>query len=64
MLLKDRLKDGGKTAGVAEGLSHMVKKGFDVLVNEEIVKLYAKNKQLAVFLTDFFVGKPKWLESV
>jgi hypothetical protein len=62
-LLRDRLKDGGKTAGIAEGLSHVVKKGFDVLVNEEIVKLYKKNKQFAVFLTDFLVGKPKWLET-
>jgi tRNA nucleotidyltransferase (CCA-adding enzyme) len=63
VLLRDRLKDGGKSAGVAEGLSHVVKKGFDVLVNEEIVKLYEKNKQFAVFLTDFLVGKPKWLET-
>ena len=64
VLLGDRLKDGGKSAGVAEGLSHVVKKGFDVLVNEEIVKLYEKNKQFAVFLTDFLVGEPKWLEIV
>jgi len=62
-LLREKLKDGGKNAGVAEGLSYVLKKGFDVLVNEEIVKVYGKNKQFALFLTDFLVGKPKWLEA-
>jgi tRNA nucleotidyltransferase (CCA-adding enzyme) len=62
-LLKEKLEDGGKSAGVAEGLSQVLKKGFDVFVNEEIVKVYEKNKVFAVFLTDFLVGKPKWLVS-
>ena len=62
-LLREKLKDGGKNAGVAEGLSYVLKKGFNVLVNEEIVKVYGKNKQFAVFLTDFLVGKPEWLEA-
>jgi tRNA nucleotidyltransferase (CCA-adding enzyme) len=63
-LLSEKLKDGGKNAGVAEGFSHVLEKGFSVLVNEEIVKVYGKNKQFAVFLTDFLIGKPKWLETV
>jgi tRNA nucleotidyltransferase (CCA-adding enzyme) len=64
VLLRDKLKDGGKNAGVAEGLSHVVKKGFDVHLSEEVVKLYETNRHFAVFLTDFLVGKPSWLETI
>ncbi|MGB9714642.1 MAG: CCA tRNA nucleotidyltransferase, partial [Candidatus Bathyarchaeales archaeon] len=63
-LLKERLKDGGRNAGVAGQISHVIKKGFKVLVNEEMIDVYAKNKCFAEFLTDFLSGKPKWLESV
>jgi tRNA nucleotidyltransferase (CCA-adding enzyme) len=62
VLLKEKLKDGGKNAGVAEGISLVLKKrGFRVCVNQEIVGVYGKNKEFAVFLTEFLVGKPKWL---
>jgi len=62
-LLRGRLKDGGKNAGVAEGLSLAVKKGFKIMVNEEIADVYAKNKEFAVFLTEFLSGKPSWLSA-
>ncbi|MGA3192248.1 MAG: CCA tRNA nucleotidyltransferase [Candidatus Bathyarchaeia archaeon] len=62
-LLREKLKDGGKNAGVAEGISHVLKKGFRVLANEEVVKVYEKNNEFAEFLTDFLSGKPKWLEA-
>ena len=62
-LLKERLKDGGRNAGVAEGISHVLKKGFKVLVNEEIVEFYERNGEFAVFLTEFLQGKPRWLET-
>jgi tRNA nucleotidyltransferase (CCA-adding enzyme) len=62
VLLREKLKDGGKNAGVAEGISLVLKKRvFKVCVNEEIVGIYGKNKEFAVFLTEFLVGKPKWL---
>jgi tRNA nucleotidyltransferase (CCA-adding enzyme) len=62
VLIRERLEDGGKSAGVAEGISQVLKKkGFKVLVNEEVVGVYGKNKEFAVFLTEFLVGKPKWL---
>ncbi len=64
VLLSERLKDGGKNAGVADGISRFLKKkGFKVLVNEEAAGIYKKNKVFAVFLTEFLVGKPKWLMS-
>ena len=61
-LLNEKLKDGGRNAGVAEQISHVIKKGFKVLVNEEVIDVYAKNRCFAEFLTDFLSGKPKWLE--
>jgi len=60
-MLKERLKDGGRTNGVAEQISKVLKKRFRVEVNEEIAKTYLSNKQFAEFLTDFVSGKPKWL---
>ena len=62
-LLNERLKDGGRNAGVAEGISQVLKKGFEILVDEEIVKVYKKNGEFALFLTDFLQGRPKWLEA-
>jgi tRNA nucleotidyltransferase (CCA-adding enzyme) len=62
-LLKERLKDGGRNAGVAEGISHILRKGFRVLVNEEIVPVYERNSKFATFLTGFLSGKPGWLET-
>jgi tRNA nucleotidyltransferase (CCA-adding enzyme) len=62
-LLKEKLRDGGRNAGVAEGVSQTLKKGFDVLVNEEIARVYERNKEFAVFLTEFLSGRPKWLEA-
>ncbi|MGQ9624425.1 MAG: CCA tRNA nucleotidyltransferase [Candidatus Bathycorpusculaceae bacterium] len=63
-LLNEKLKDGGRNAGVAEKISHILKERFKILVNEDVMPIYAKNKRFAEFLTDFLHGKPKWLESV
>jgi tRNA nucleotidyltransferase (CCA-adding enzyme) len=62
-LLKERLKDGGRNAGVAEQISQILREGFKVYVNEEIIEIYAKNNEFADFLTEFLSGKPKWLEA-
>jgi tRNA nucleotidyltransferase (CCA-adding enzyme) len=61
-LLRGRLKDGGRSAGVAEQISQILRKGFQIFLNEEIIKIYEKNGEFAKFLTDFLSGKPKWLE--
>ena len=62
-LLRERLKDGGKDAGVAEQVSHVIRKGFRVFVNEEIIEVYERNGEFAGFLTEFISSKPKWLEA-
>jgi tRNA nucleotidyltransferase (CCA-adding enzyme) len=62
-LLTERLLDGGKNAGIADQISQIIKKGFRILVNDEITQVYGKNQEFAVFLTEFLSGKPKWLET-
>ncbi len=61
--MKERLKDGGRNAGVAEGISQILRKGFKVLVNGEIAAVYEGNGEFAVFLTEFLSGRPGWLEA-
>ncbi|MGQ9530951.1 MAG: CCA tRNA nucleotidyltransferase [Candidatus Bathycorpusculaceae bacterium] len=62
-LLNEKLKDGGRSAGIAEQISQTLREGFRVFVDDEIVEVYEKNKDFAVFLTEFLSGKPKWLET-
>jgi tRNA nucleotidyltransferase (CCA-adding enzyme) len=61
-LLRERLKDGGRSAGVAEQISQTLRQEFKILVNNEIVEVYSENMEFAKFLTEFLFGKPKWLE--
>ncbi|MEM2250177.1 MAG: CCA tRNA nucleotidyltransferase [Candidatus Bathyarchaeia archaeon] len=61
-LLYERLKDGGRSAGVAKEIAQVLQHGFKILVNEEIAEIYEKDIEFAKFLTEFLLGKPKWLE--
>lgn len=63
-LLRERLKDGGKDAGIAEGLARILKRGFEIKINEEIVDIYGMNAVFAEFFTEFLSGKPKWLTDI
>jgi len=60
--LYEKLKDGGRSVGVAKEIAQVLKKGFKVLVNEEIAETYEKDGEFAKFLTEFLSGKPKWLD--
>jgi len=62
-LLREKLKEGGRSVGVAELVSQALKKEFRILVNSEVVEVYARNRGFAEFLTDFLAGKPFWLET-
>ncbi|TET63505.1 CCA tRNA nucleotidyltransferase [Candidatus Bathyarchaeota archaeon] len=62
VLLKEKLKDGGRNAGVAEKISKNLHKGFKIFVNEEITAVYKKKSEFAKFLTEFLSGQPKWLK--
>jgi tRNA nucleotidyltransferase (CCA-adding enzyme) len=61
-LLRERLKDGGRSAGMADQISRGLRRSFKVFVNSEISPIYKRNSDFAVFLTEFLSGKPKWLE--
>ncbi|MCS7114411.1 MAG: CCA tRNA nucleotidyltransferase [Nitrososphaerota archaeon] len=63
-LLKERLVNGGRNAGIGKEIAQTLKGGFKIYVNEEISEVYEKNGDFAKFLTDFLSGKPKWLENV
>jgi tRNA nucleotidyltransferase (CCA-adding enzyme) len=63
VLLKKKLRDGGRNTGVAEQISKKLREGFQIFVNEEIIGVYKKNSEFAKFLTEFLSGKPRWLEN-
>lgn len=63
VLLNEKLRDGGRNAGVAEQISQKLRKSFKIYVNDEIAEIYGKNGDFAKFLTEFLSGKPKWLET-
>ncbi|HLC01203.1 MAG TPA: CCA tRNA nucleotidyltransferase [Candidatus Bathyarchaeia archaeon] len=61
-LLTEKLKDGGRNAGVAELISEALKEEFNIKVNGEVLNVYSCNSAFAEFLTDFLSGKPFWLK--
>lgn len=60
-LLHEKLKDGGRRAGVAELVSRTLRGTLQILVNEEILGFYSSNSGFAKFLIDYLDGRPKWL---
>jgi tRNA nucleotidyltransferase (CCA-adding enzyme) len=62
-LLKEKLADGGKNAGVADLIAQSIKQKLTILVNAEIIEVYLGNVEFAEFLTVFLSGKPFWLEA-
>ena len=47
VLLKEKLADGGKSAGVADLIAKAMQKNFGVLVNSEVLEVYEKNEDFA-----------------
>jgi len=60
-LLYERLRDGGRGAGVAELISKVIPNTLEVRVNEDISELYSASHEFAGFLTEYLEGRPKWL---
>jgi tRNA nucleotidyltransferase (CCA-adding enzyme) len=60
-LLVEKLRDGGRRAGVAELISKAVANSVEVLVNEEVLALFSSSPEFAKFLTIYLEGKPRWL---
>ncbi|MEM1536628.1 MAG: CCA tRNA nucleotidyltransferase [Candidatus Bathyarchaeia archaeon] len=61
-LLSEKLRDGGRSAGVAKEIAQALSRSFKIYKNAEIVEVYSRNSEFAKFLTEFLQGKPKWLE--
>jgi len=61
VLLKEKLKDGGRNIGVATFVSQVMADSLEVLVNREIKDLYLSNSDFAKFLTEYIKGRPRWL---
>jgi tRNA nucleotidyltransferase (CCA-adding enzyme) len=60
-LLKEKLVHGGRGIGVAEIVSKSAVGSLEVLVNEEVLKLYSAHPEFAKFLTEHLKDKPRWL---
>ncbi len=60
-LLREKLADGGKTAGVADLVGESIREGMRIMVNGEIGAIYDGTGDFAIFLTEFLRGKPFWL---
>ena len=60
LLLEDKLQEeGGRSVGVPRGIAENLE-GSSALINEEVTGIYREFPGFAVFLTDFFRGRPKW----
>ncbi len=60
-LLEANLRDGGRGVGIAEHISHAMEKTLKILIDEEVLQSYTRNRDFAMFLTDYLKGRPKWL---
>ena len=61
-LLNNKLEDGGRHEGMAELISKAFADSLEVLVNEDILKIYSMHSDFARFLTEYLEGKPRWLQ--
>ncbi len=62
LLIKESLRQGGKTVGVASKILPALRNGFRVFVNGEIAGMSRRSRGLSLFLTEYLTGRPKWLE--
>lgn len=63
LLLEMSLSSGGRSVGVASRVAESIKRGFKILLNEEIISLYRSNMQFSSFLCSFLKGRPSWIDS-
>jgi tRNA nucleotidyltransferase (CCA-adding enzyme) len=58
-LLASALGDGGREIGVSRGIGERLRRGFDVLLGDEIAEHL--DSEFAAFLDGFLRGRPGWL---
>ena len=60
-MLKEKFLNKESSVGVAEIVSKAVADSTEVLVDDEVLKLYSAYPEFAKFLTEYIEGKPRWL---
>jgi len=60
-LLRRELRDEHGNTGIASLVSQALFSSFSVWVNEEVKVLYSSDPGFALFLTEYLIGKPRWL---
>jgi tRNA nucleotidyltransferase (CCA-adding enzyme) len=60
-LLREKLANGGREAGVATRFIDVIPASLDLKVNAELVDFAASNEAFARVLLDFLSGRPRWL---
>jgi len=58
-LLASALGDGGREIGVSRGIGERLRRGFGVLLGDEIAEHL--DPEFAAFLDGFLRGRPGWL---
>jgi len=61
-LLIDMLRDGGRNLGVAGLVSEAFASSLEIWVDDGIRDFYSKNPGFASFLTEYLIGRPRWLQ--
>jgi tRNA nucleotidyltransferase (CCA-adding enzyme) len=60
--LNAKLEEGGENVGVAKLVSKALANGYEILSGGQVARFCEKNRELAVFVTEFLVGRPFWLK--
>ncbi|NIP67047.1 CCA tRNA nucleotidyltransferase [Candidatus Bathyarchaeota archaeon] len=60
-LLTEKLSEDARRLGVAQLVAESIAKGFEVLVNEQVLDFYSSSLEFARFLTEYLEGNPSWL---
>jgi tRNA nucleotidyltransferase (CCA-adding enzyme) len=61
VLLRSRIRDGGRHVGVASKIAPVLKRRHRVLTGSALIDFYRRNHDAAEFVTSFLKGRPTWL---
>ena len=61
-LLELRMRDGGREIGISAKIASSVRNGFNIMLNEQITKVYEENHDFAELVTGYLKGRPFWLD--
>jgi len=62
VLLRDILRDGGRSVGIASLISEAFSSSLEIWIDGDVKDFYSKNPEFASFFTRYLIGKPVWLQ--